>query len=285
MSRPNSPALDAILGQPFRVLDHGFIRVVDYMGDDSAVVQAARVSYGSGTKSVRDDEGLIRYLLRHHHTTPFEMAEIKLHVKLPIFVARQWVRHRTASINEYSARYSVVEDEFYIPSSDAVAQQSATNNQGRGDILDEASSNRVTANMSRSARDAYKNYIELLEGDGSGSSTGIARELARAVLPVSFYTQWYWKTDLHNLLRFLELRMDTHAQWEIRQYASEIAKIVEQWVPMTFRAFKDYRLDRVELSSTARRVVNCWINGENIEQSSSGLSAREWNELKDKFTF
>jgi thymidylate synthase (FAD) len=283
MSRPHSPALDAILGQPLPVLDHGFVRVVDYMGDDSAVVQAARVSYGGGTKSVRDDEGLIRYLLRHQHTTPFEMAELKLHVKLPIFVARQWIRHRTASVNEYSARYSVVEDEFYLPSGEAISQQSEANKQGRGEVLQGDAAHKVESTMSTVAKQAYDAYRGLLGTDTGKQDTGVARELARAVLPVSFYTQWYWKTDLHNLLRFLELRMDPHAQWEIRQYAFRIAGIVEQWVPATYKAFRDYRLDRLELSAAARQVVMAWLNGKDVSLKDSDLSRREWDELKAAF--
>lgn len=259
------------------MLNHGFIRVVDYMGDDDAVVQAARVSYGAGTKSVRDDRALIRYLLSHWHTTPFEMAEIKLHIKLPIFVARQWIRHRTASVNEYSGRYSILDEQFYLPALGAVQAQSAVNRQGRGEALDEAHAADVVGVMEANARRSYQDYLGLL-GEDEGSS-GVARELARAVLPVNFYTQWYWKTDLHNLLRFLELRMDTHAQWEIRQYADVIGSIVERWVPHTWQAFRDYRLERLELSSAAAAVVRRWAAGETVERTESGLSQREWDDL------
>ncbi|MDU0342987.1 FAD-dependent thymidylate synthase [Bosea rubneri] len=276
--------MDAILGQEIRVLDHGFIRVVDYMGNDDAVVQAARVSYGTGTKSVSDDRNLIRYLLRHRHTTPFEMAEIKFHVKLPIFVARQWIRHRMASVNEYSARYSVLDREFYVPTGDAIAVQSKDNRQGRSTAVSIEQAEVVERSMSESAESAYDTYLELLNEDsGSFKSnearSGIARELARAVLPVSYYTQWYWKIDLHNLMHFLELRADRHAQYEIRRYAEELLKIVKAWVPHTYEAFVDYRAEAVSLSGPALRVLRRMLAGERIKESESGLSGREWREL------
>lgn len=252
------------------------------MGGDDAVVQAARVSYGQGTRNVRDDRALIRYLLSHGHTTPFEMADIKLHVKMPIFVARQWIRHRTASVNEYSARYSLLDEEFYLPSPEAVAAQSSSNRQGRGDTLSPEAADRVIGLMESGARRAYADYLALL-GDEEGPEPGVARELARAVLPVSFYTQWYWKIDLHNLLRFLELRLDAHAQWEIRQYAEVIAKLVERWVPHTWEAFRDFRLNRTELSSAATDVVRRWLAGEDVAQADSGLSQREWVALRERF--
>ena len=282
--RPTCPSLDEILELEYPVLNHGFVRVVDYMGGDDAVVQAARVSYGSGTKSVRDDRALIRYLLRHKHTTPFEMAEIKLHVKLPIFVARQWIRHRTASVNEYSARYSILDREYYVPSAKSVAAQSKSNRQGRGKELADAERADVIRTIVRESESAYQNYLTLLNLDDKGSVAdpskfGVARELARSVLPVGFYTQWYWKTDLHNLLHFLELRTDEHAQWEIRQYALKIAEIVKIWVPHTYEAFEDLRLGRVELSATAATVVRRWLSGEEVKKEDSGLSAREWAEL------
>jgi thymidylate synthase (FAD) len=284
IARPLSPALDALLGEEIRVLDHGFIRVVDYMGNDDAVVQAARVSYGSGTKSVRDDRNLIRYLLRHRHTTPFEMAEIKLHVKLPIFVARQWIRHRTASVNEYSARYSVLDREFYIPPEDGIAAQSSENKQGRAATVSADRARAVTEAMTEVANRAYSTYLELLgeqnEIHSAGSEKeGVARELARAVLPVSYYTQWYWKINLHNLLHFLSLRADPHAQHEIRAYAWELLKIVKAWVPHTYEAFVDYRLESAEISGPALRVVRKVIAGQHVEQSESDLSPREWREL------
>ncbi|HQS07646.1 MAG: thymidylate synthase (FAD) [Rhizobiales bacterium 24-66-13] len=282
--RPNCPQLDAILGREYPILNHGFIRVVDYMGGDDAVVQAARVSYGAGTKTVRDDRGLIRYLLSHNHTTPFEMAEIKLHVKMPIFVARQWIRHRTASVNEYSARYSILDKEYYVPSREAIAAQSTSNRQGRGEALGEVEQSEVIQRITSGAEDAYRNYLSLLNsgddgGSGDPSKLGLTRELARSVLPVSYYTQWYWKVNLHNLMRFLQLRMDKHAQWEIRQYALKIAEIVRLWTPHTYEAFSDYQLGRLELSIAAAAVVRGWLRGELISQEESGLSKREWIEL------
>lgn len=273
-----------MIGQEIPVLDHGFIRVVDYMGNDDAIVQAARVSYGSGTKSVSDDRNLIRYLLKHHHTTPFEMAEIKLHVKLPIFVARQWIRHRTASVNEYSARYSLLDREFYIPADEAIAGQSSENKQGRAARVSADRASAVTNAMSKVAGGAYATYLELINEATEGfirdpEKEGVARELARTVLPVSFYTQWYWKIDLHNLLHFLALRTDSHAQHEIRCYALEILKIVQVWVPHTYEAFLDYRLDATELSGPALRVLRRILAGERVDQEQSGLSLREWREL------
>lgn len=280
-NRPHCLALDAILGQERPVLNHGFIRVVDYMGGDDAVVQAARVSYGQGTRSTRDDRALIRYLLSHAHTTPFEMAEIKLHVKMPIFVARQWIRHRTASVNEYSARYSLLDEEFYLPDGEAIAAQSTSNRQGRGEALTSDAAAAVVATMEEGARRAYADYTTLL-GENADEGLGVARELARAVLPVNFYTQWYWKTDLHNLLRFLELRMDPHAQWEIRQYANVLAGIVALWVPHTWDAFRDFRLNRTELSAGATEVVRRWLAGEDVTFEESQLSQREWAELNQR---
>jgi thymidylate synthase (FAD) len=284
IDRPHSPNLDALLGQEIPVLDHGFIRVVDYMGNDDAIVQAARVSYGSGTKSIGDDRNLIRYLLRHRHTTPFEMAEIKLHIKLPIFVARQWIRHRTASVNEYSARYSLLDREFYIPNEEAIASQSRENKQGRAGPVSADRAGEVTKAMTETAERAYATYLELLNEMVEGfvqdpEKQGVARELARAVLPVSFYTQWYWKIDLHNLLHFLVLRADAHAQYEIRCYALEILKIVRAWVPHVYDAFVDYRFDAVDMSGPALRVLRKIIAGERVDQASSGLSPREWREL------
>ncbi len=282
--RPSCPQLDAILGREYPILNHGFVRVVDYMGGDDAVVQAARVSYGAGTKTVRDDRALIRYLLSHNHTTPFEMAEIKLHVKMPIFVARQWIRHRTASVNEYSARYSILDKEYYIPDSEALAAQSTSNRQGRGEALGDTERSEVVERITEGAEAAYHDYLALLNMNDEGepldpAKLGLARELARSVLPVSYYTQWYWKSNLHNLLRFLLLRTDSHAQWEMRQYALQIAEIVRIWVPQTYEAFVDYQLGRLELSRAATVVVRRWLSGELISQAESGLSPREWTEL------
>jgi len=273
------PALEAILFEPLPVLDQGFIRVVDYMGDDAAVVQAARVSYGKGTKQVSSDRGLINYLMRHRHTTPFEMCEIKLHVKLPIFVARQWIRHRTASVNEYSARYSVLDDGSYRPELAKLAAQAVQNRQGRGNQLDEATAQSVQTRLDASAEAAEATYRWLL-GDGPGEP-GLSRELARMVLPLSAYTQWYWKIDLHNLMHFIALRADSHAQYEIRAYADVLSEIVKKWVPLTAAAFRDYRVDGAELSGRGLAIVKRMLRGEPVDAEASGMSEREWRELKD----
>ena len=240
--RPTVPALEEALYRVHPVLDHGLVRVVDYMGDDAAIVQAARVSYGRGTRSARDDRGLIRYLMRHRHSTPFEMCELKLHVKLPIFVARQWIRHRTANVNEYSARYSILDREFYLPSAEQLAVQSSANRQGRGRTLDAGEAARVLALLRRDAMQTYDTYEALLNdaGDGEPVDPGapqLARELARMDLTLNYYTQWYWKVDLHNLLNFLSLRMHPHAQYEIRVFADAIADFTRAWVPLTWEAF------------------------------------------------
>jgi thymidylate synthase (FAD) len=274
--RAVSPAMEARLGEAIPVLDHGFVRVVDYMGSDAAVVQAARVSYGAGTKTARDDRGLIRYLMRHWHSTPFEMCEIKLHVKLPIFVARQWIRHRTANVNEISARYSILDREFYVPDAAHMAAQSATNRQGRGDVLDPETAAGVQRRLREEAASAYAFYEELLDPE----ATGLARELARMALPANVYTQWYWKTDLHNLLHFLRLRADPHAQWEIRAYAEAIGEAVADWVPMTWEAFRDYRLEAAQLSGPALACLRRMLAGEAVTQETSGLSAGEWREFR-----
>ncbi len=271
--RPTVPALEARLYTPIPCLDHGFVRVVDYMGDDAAVVQAARVSYGKGTRKVNEDRGLIRYLMRHRHTTPFEMCVLKLHVKLPIFVARQWIRHRTASVNEISARYSVLDREFYLPAPEHLARQSAINKQGRGEVLDEEAAARVLDLLRRDATQAYSTYESLLEDHE------LARELARMNLPVNWYTQWYWKTDLHNLLHFLSLRIDPHAQYEIRVYGEAIASLVRDWVPHTYAAFEDYRLGGAQLSRQMLDVVRARVAGHPVRFEDSGMSRREWDEL------
>jgi thymidylate synthase (FAD) len=278
--RPTVDALDEILFDAFPVLDHGFVRVVDYMGDDTSIVQAARVSYGRGTKHSTEDQGLINYLMRHRHSTPFEMCEIKFHVKLPIFVARQWVRHRTANINEYSARYSILDKEFYIPTQDHLAAQSTDNKQGRGDVLSGKYAQDVLEMLKHDALQCYDTYEYLLNEDQKDDSRlGLARELARMNLPVNFYTQWYWKIDLHNLFHFLSLRADRHAQYEIRVYADAIFNIVEKWVPFAAQAFLDYRMGGLHLSQKALNVVKRLINGESVDQVTSGMSPREWREL------
>jgi thymidylate synthase (FAD) len=278
-------ALEEVLYQPLPVLDRGFVRVIDYMGDDAAIVQAARVSYGRGTKKVSDDRGLINYLMRMRHTSPFEMCELKLHVKLPIFVARQWIRHRTASVNEYSARYSVLQDEFYLPAPEHLAAQSSANRQGRGEVLDGAQAADAQERIARNGAEAYQLYADLLNQDAAGAPlrperAGLARELARIVLPLNTYTEWYWKTDLHNLLHFIALRADPHAQYEIRAYALLLQDIVRRWVPLTAAAFEDYRLNGAELSAKALAAVRRMLAGEAVAQADSGLSAREWRELQ-----
>ncbi len=332
--------IDALIGHEFKVLDHGFVRLIDTMGDDAAIVQAARVSYGKGTKSTRRDEDLIRYLMRHHHTTPFEMCEIKLHVKMPIFVARQWVRHRTASINEYSARYSEMEREFYIPDHQYLAQtrqqkaeeerrreeeraeqlnllagtlpagtlparvpdskaddsidrggeralagQSKTNKQGREGSVSDDAADFFTSQIKDASHRGYAVYNNLLgRGMTKHDHGALSRELARMVLPTNYYTQWYWKCNLHNLFHFLALRDSPHAQWEIRQYAAIIGRdIVAHWVPAAWRAFIDYRQDARTLSGPAMKVVRALLRGTRVDRDKSGLGAREWRELCDAF--
>ena len=276
--RAVSEGMEAHLYRAHPVLDHGFIRVIDYMGDDAAIVQAARVSYGAGTKHVQNDEGLIRYLMRHWHSTPFEMCEVKLHVKLPVFVARQWIRHRTANVNEYSARYSILDREFYIPAPEQLAAQSSVNNQGRGDVLGLEESARVLGWLKSDAMQAYDHYEAMLSQDGQ---QGLARELARMNLPMNIYTQWYWKTDLHNLFHFLRLRADAHAQYEIRVYAEAIARVTADWVPLAFRAFEDYRLGGITLSSRAIDCVKRMLKGEAVTAETSGMSKGEWREFRE----
>ena len=275
--RAVSEGMEAHLYRATPVLDHGFVRVIDYMGDDAAIVQAARVSYGAGTKHVQNDDGLIRYLMRHWHSTPFEMCEVKLHVKLPVFVARQWIRHRTANVNEYSARYSILDREFYIPEPTALAAQSTTNNQGRGDVLSGEEAARVLSMLKDDAGRMYDHYEAMLSQDGQ---QGLARELARMNLPMNIYTQWYWKVDLHNLFHFLRLRADPHAQYEIRVYAEAIAACVKDWVPLAFGAFEDYRMGGVTLSAKAIAVLKRRLAGEIVGQEDSGMSKGEWREFE-----
>lgn len=272
-----APGLEEYLYQAVPVLDHGFVRVIDYMGDDNAIVQAARVSYGQGTKKSRDDSGLIRYLMRHWHSTPFEMCEIKLHVKLPVFVARQWIRHRTANVNEYSARYSILDREFYIPAPDQLAAQSKVNNQGRGDVLEGDEAARVLEMLKDDAGRAYDHYEAMLSQEGQ---QGVARELARMNLPANIYTQWYWKIDLHNLFHFLRLRADPHAQFEIRVYAEAMCDLVKAWVPAAYAAFEDYRLNAEQFSGPAMACLRRMLTGEQVTQESSGMSAGEWREFQ-----
>ena len=275
--RAVSEGMEAHLYKINPVLDHGFVRVIDYMGDDAAICQAARVSYGKGTKSVQNDEGLIRYLMRHWHSTPFEMCEIKLHVKLPVFVARQCIRHRTANVNEYSARYSILDREFYIPAPEQLAAQSVINNQGRGETLSAEEAARVLEYLKGDAARCYDHYEEMIGQEGQ---QGLARELARMNLPANIYTQWYWKVDLHNLFHFLRLRADAHAQYEIRVYAEEICRLVADWVPAAYGAFEDYRMGGATLSSKAIDCVRRMLKGEQVTQETSGMSKGEWREFE-----
>ncbi len=279
-----APDLEEVLYEALPVLDHGFVRVIDYMGDDNAVVQAARVSYGRGTKRVSEDRGLINYLIRHRHTTPFEMCEIKYHVKLPIFVARQWIRHRTANVNEYSARYSILDKEFYIPRPEHLAAQSAANRQGRDAVLAGKEAERVFDLLRKDSELVYEHYFEMLNEGTDGAPldperSGLARELARMNLSLNYYTQWYWKTDLHNLMHFLSLRADAHAQYEIRAYADVMVDTLKRWCPLAHEAFLEYRLGGTALSKTGLAIVKRLLAGEPVEQKTSGLSARDWREL------
>ncbi|WP_264374099.1 FAD-dependent thymidylate synthase [Wolbachia endosymbiont (group A) of Sphecodes ephippius] len=264
--------IDAILYEEHKVLDHGFIRVVDYMGSDSAIVQAARVSYGKGTKQISQDEALIKYLMRHHHTTPFEMCEIKFHVKLPIFVARQWIRHRTANVNEYSARYSILDNEFYTPKPEQVAKQSDNNKQGSGEAFDPDTSKEIIDSLINDSNLVYSHYEKFIE-------QGLAREIARTNLMLNYYTQFYWKIDLHNLLHFLKLRADKHAQYEIRVYAEVMLDIIKKWVPLAYNAFVEYCLESACISRTGLEIIRKLIKGENFTREESNIGKREWGEL------
>ena len=286
--RVTAPQLENILFEAIPVLDHGFVRVIDYMGDDTSIVQAARLSYGKGTKQVSTDSGLIKYLMRHWHSTPFEMCEIKYHIKLPIFIARQWIRHRTANVNEYSARYSILDKEFYLPNQENLAAQSKNNRQGRGEILTGDQAKEVLNLLKNDAERTYDNYETMLNERYDGSvidekKSGLARELARMNLTLNTYTQWYWKTDLLNLMNFLRLRADSHAQYEIRAYADVMLDTLKKWVPITYEAFMDYRVGGTEVSSKGKLVLKDLISGKNIDIEGSGLSKREWNELMSAF--
>ena len=286
--RVTAPDLEKILYEAIPILDHGFIRVVDYMGNDTSIVQAARVSYGKGTKKVSTDSWLIKYLMRHWHSTPFEMCEIKYHVKLPIFIARQWIRHRTANVNEYSARYSILDKEFYLPETENLATQSQNNRQGRGDVLQGEQAKKVLNLLKNDAEQTYNNYEMMLNERYDGSvidekEVGLARELARMNLTLNTYTQWYWKTDLLNLMNFLRLRADHHAQYEIRAYAEAMLDTLKKWVPITYEAFMDYRVGGTEVSAKGKIILQKLIKGEEVNVEQSGLSKREWNELMIAF--
>ena len=279
--------LEKLIYKKFKVLDKGFVRLIDYMGDDTSIVQAARVSYGKGTKKVNQDKNLINYLLKYKHSTPFEMNEIKLHIKLPIFIARQWIRHRTANVNEYSARYSVLEKEFYIPDQENVKTQSKSNNQGREKKLQKENIKKTLKILKKHSKDSFLNYSYLLNEDESGNildegNEGLARELARMVLPLNTYTQWYWKIDLHNLMHFLSLRFDSHAQFEIRVYAEAILKIMKQWVPLTYDAFMRHRMHGFSISEDGVRYVKKLIDGK--DTGKVNISRREEHEIIRKFS-
>jgi len=263
-------------------LDKGFVRLVDYMGTDDSIVQAARVSYGKGTKSVSADRELIRYLMRHRHTSPFEMVEFKFHVKLPIFVARQWIRHRTANVNEYSGRYSEMKDEFYIPDIDQIRTQNTVNRQGRSEsTLPQNQAEEINEMLSNTQKQLFEEYKSLLDMD-------IARELARINLPLSTYTEWYWKIDLHNLLHFLKLRLDFHAQYEIRIFSDKIAELIKPIVPMTYEAFEDYLLESMTFSKQELGIIKILLNKEFpdndilAQHEIKGLEATEFKEKMKK---
>lgn len=279
MSRQSNPEADGLLEKEIPCLNCGFVRLIDYMGGDESIVQAARVSYGKGTKTVNEDRGLIRYLMRHRHTTPFEMVEVKFHVKLPIFVARQWIRHRTANVNEYSGRYSVMKDEFYVPGHDAIHFQSLRNKQGRAqEEVPAETRQKVLDILTSSQSKLYEEYEQLLEDD-------LARELARINLPLSLYTEWYWKIDLHNLFHFLSLRLDAHAQYEIRVYAEAIARITKAVVPVAWEAFDDYVLkaesfSRMEMSVIGESLRTNALTRESLE--AKGFGRREAEEFLEK---
>jgi len=267
-------ALDKILGIPFKVLDDGFVRVVDYMGSDQSIVQAARVSYGKGTKKKSQDRGLIRYLMRHRHSTPFEMCEIKLHVRVPMDCWRQWIRHRTANINEYSTRYSIAIDSAQTTNPEEWRIQSTSNMQGSSGFLRSEIGYQLSNEeneLHEMARKVYNHRIDF----------GIAREQARKDLPLSTYTEAYWKIDLHNLLHFLELRMDSHAQLEIRKYAETIGKeIVKNWVPLTWEAFDEYRLNSMYFSGNEIKIINL-INSNKIDDALKIASSLGWLEKRE----
>lgn len=288
--RPVAAGMEKHVNVYHPVLDHGFIAVKDYMGDDLSVLQMARMSYGKGTKGTSDDRALLRYLMRHFHTSPFEGCVIKLHVKLPIFVMRQWVRHRTASLNEYSARYSIMPDEFYVPEAAHLAVQSSDNKQGRGQVLSAERAAEVLEIMKDDARRNFATYHDLLNADESGQvidadKDGIARELARIGLPVSAYTQMYWQTNLHNLMHFLRLRADRHAQYEIRIFAEKILEIMADWVPVTTEAFRDYQLEAGRLSRMEMNLIKDLLAGKAAigDAQRYGLSKREIKEFQDRF--
>ena len=273
------PEAEDLLDKELACLDHGFVRLVDYMGGDASIVQAARVSYGEGTKKVSEDAGLIRYLMRHHHTTPFEMVELKFHCKMPIFVARQWIRHRTANVNEYSLRYSEALNEFYFPEPEVIKYQSSLNKQGREEDVPVEIQARVLEILKEGALRDYAGYQEMNEA-------GIARELARIGLPLSLYTQWYWKNDLHNIFRFLGLRLDDHAQYEIRVYAQAMAQCVKAVAPVAYHAFEDYWQNALSFSQPELAVLTRLLQHTTLDEALEGteLGKREVREFTDKLS-
>lgn len=276
MARLTVASADALLDQEFRVLDHGFVRLVDYLGGDARIVQAARVSYGEGTKTAREDRALIDYLLRNRHTSPFEQVVFTFHVKLPIFVARQWLRHRTARLNELSGRYSVMRDEFYLPHPAAVRRQSVKNRQG-SDEKEVPEAPEIIALLKEEQARAYANYQGLLDQE-------IARELARMNLPLSLYTEMYWQIDLHNLFHFLRLRLDWHAQYEIRAYGETIAKIVQAVCPMAYEAFEEHLLYGRSLSRSELALLRQAVDVDKLRAllDASGMRATRREELLAK---
>jgi len=282
MAHSHKPEADALLDKEFKVLDHGFIRLVDYMGTDESIVQAARVSYGKGTRKVSEDRGLIRYLMKNAHTSPFEMVEFKFHVKLPIFVARQWIRHRTASVNEYSGRYSVMKEEFYIPKQENIRFQAVDNKQGRSEEeIPPQLQEEFLAFLKKSQDENFKGYNKFIEA-------GLAREIARISLPLAIYTEWYWKIDLHNLFHFLKLRLDKHAQKEIREYAKIMAEMVKTVCPLAYEAFLDFRINTISFSGPELKILKEKFTGLNYEMNDltdKGLSKRDARELLEKLEF
>ncbi|MBL8968868.1 MAG: FAD-dependent thymidylate synthase [Spirochaetaceae bacterium] len=274
------PAAEEILDRPFEVLDKGFVRLVDYLGGDDRIVQAARVSYGAGTKSYREDAGLIDYLLRNEHTSPFEQVVLTFHIKLPIFVARQWIRHRTARVNEISGRYSVMKDDFYLPAPEDVARQSADNKQGREtEPLPPEAAAAVIAKLAAGQKAAYEEYSSLVE-------EGLARELARIDLPLSLYTEWYWQIDLHNLFRFLALRLDAHAQKEIRAYAEVILDLARMVAPAATASFERHLLEGVRFSgpelAELRRRLAAGSGASGAGGGAEALTGKELERFEEK---
>lgn len=276
MARLVIPEAEALIDQEIKVLDKGFVRLVDYLGGDARIVQSARVSYGAGTKTVREDRGLINYLMRNEHTSPFEQVTLTFHTKMPIFVARQWVRHRTARLNEISGRYSVMADEFYLPDMSEVRTQSSVNKQGRSDdTVDAASAEKWLATFAEDQREIYLHYQEMIEG-------GLARELARINLPLSLYTEWYWQTDLHNLFHFIHLRADAHAQYEIRVFAEALATCAKAVAPLAYEAFEEHKMHSIKFSRSECEALASMLAGAepNLEERLLKIFTEKIERLK-----